>query len=280
MRLNPLEPRDTCFPDFSTTPNDSAKHWLRTMAFLPIFVFRALYFSEQFAMNRLQAAKRKYQQHLTPQSSFFHSNYKTQAGSAVDLLWTNKKPYFRDAPARFPNVEWSSSNTHGTDAYGILELYTRCPGSLYFELQRRMWQLRRMSPFLSSNLVFNVWNPQLVRPPKGCNSALSAYLAVALACGPQQSRKSSTQACGCILRRVFCVQRRLAVASQVQRHHITARTTLARGAFKQAVISDSKPQAPSVSFMFHPANSASYRCSSFSASWQSSAGPRRDHAAA
>jgi hypothetical protein len=212
---------DTCLPDFSRTPNECVKQWLQTIAFLPILVTRAFFFAERFVLHKLQMKNTQSQRRLTPHVSCFSTNCKTQVGSSIDLLWSTNKPYYRGTPtflSRNANIEWNCSNTHGIDDSGTLQLYSRCPGSLCFELQRKMWQLQRISSFLSTSLAINVWAPQPLRSSKSCDAALSAHLAAGLACGPQQSRRTFMKICDGILSRVFCVQifqRRLQMISQV-----------------------------------------------------------------
>jgi hypothetical protein len=206
---------DACLPDSRRTPNDTVKQWLQAIAFLPILVTRAFFFAERFVLQKLQMKNTQSQRRLMPHVWCFSSNCKTRVGSSIDVLWSNKKPHFRYLPSRYPNVEWICSNTHGIDESGALQLYSRCPGSLCFELQRKMWQLQRISSFLSTSLVINAWAPHPLRSSKSCTPAMSAYLALGLSCGPQQSRRTFMKIWNCIFSRVFCVQRRLQMISQV-----------------------------------------------------------------
>jgi hypothetical protein len=214
-------------PDCIRKPNRLAKEWLQMIAFAPIFMSHAVGFAEQHVMHRLRMAISNCS--LTYQLSNIRNSFSlgSRNGSALELSWSNGFATQRRHSDEQPGTQclnWkrleldqSRYGCHGFKDCGRCKPYCRHNGCLIFCLQRQMRQLWHCSSLLTK-MAIDVRIPRLWRPSKGCQAALCAHLAVALACSNHQAGWSAKAVMGmtcCILRRAFNVKRKLQMMAQV-----------------------------------------------------------------
>jgi hypothetical protein len=242
-QLKRLQLQYMMVPVWIRTANNLAKEWLHMIAFSPIFLTRALWFAERHI--RLPGTSSK----LTHQPSAFKRGLKSEAGSTVQLNWSNAA---QENPAKSRLVtacfNWNRGDMFNVcESFGdfsqsaqknclshlgmctrdtrmrferlmhALQPHKSYAGSRINRLETAIQQFRYLASSISTTLAIKVRTPVHLRPPKGCQStSLISHLAVALAYSthrvvPNVIRSMSSL----ILRRVFNVQRRLEMMLKV-----------------------------------------------------------------
>ena len=188
--------------------NNLAKEWLHMIAFSPIFLTRALWFAERHIRQPGTRSK------ITHQLSAFERDLKTEAGSTVQLHWSNAaqenptKSGFNwnrgdmfNVCASFGDFCQSAQKNRSESHLGMrgstrmiferlmhhLQPHKSYPGSRIHCFQRAIQAFRFLASDTSTTLAIKVRTPVHQRPPKGCQStSLISYLAVSLVCSPHR----------------------------------------------------------------------------------------------
>ncbi len=238
FQLRRLQLQFMMLPVWIRTANNLAKQWLHMIAFSPIFLTLALWFAERHIQLPGTSSK------LTHQLSAIKRALKTEAGSTVQLNWSNaaqeNPTKSRLGTACFnwnrgdmfnvcASVEDLSHKNWNWSHLGMcarmnferlmnrLQPHKSYPGSPIHNRKREIQEFRYLASHISTTLAIKIRTPVHLHPPKGCQStSLISYLAVSLSCSthrvvPKVIRRMSSL----ILRRVFNVQRRLEMMLKV-----------------------------------------------------------------